>query len=64
MTIALAALRTLVGLAFVATGVAILALFGTSVADFARWGFPLSGVVAVLVAAVDIVVILRRKRRG
>jgi uncharacterized membrane protein YphA (DoxX/SURF4 family) len=55
VTTALAALRTLVGLAFVVAGVVMFAKLGRSVGDFARWGLPVPGIVAVLVSAVQIV---------
>lgn len=55
MTIALAVLRTLVGLLFVAAGIFQLIAFGTAIANFARYGLPVPGVVVVLVSAVEIV---------
>ena len=55
MTIALAVLRTLLGLCFVAAGIFQLIAFGTFTANFARWGLPVPGIIVVLVAAIEIV---------
>jgi len=55
MTIFLAVLRTAVGLFFVATGIYQLVAFGTFVDNFTRWGFPIAGIIVVLVAAAEIV---------
>jgi putative oxidoreductase len=55
VTIALAALRTLLGLFFVAAGIFQLIAFGTFTANFSRWGLPVPGIIVVLVAAIEIV---------
>jgi|GEM_PF-1903891 len=55
VSIALAVLRTLTGLFFVAAGVLQLVTFGAAVASFARWGLPVPGVLLVVVASLEIV---------
>jgi len=55
VTIALALVRTLVGLLFVASGAAKLFDHAQASADFARWGVPSPDISVLLVAALEII---------
>ncbi len=55
MTIALASLRTLLGLVFVFAGVAKLVLHAQVAANFAHWGFPAPAIFSLAIACTEIV---------
>jgi len=55
MTIALASLRTLLGLVFVFAGVAKLAVHEQFAANFAHWGFPAPGIFSLAIGCTEIV---------
>jgi uncharacterized membrane protein YphA (DoxX/SURF4 family) len=55
MTIALALIRTLIGLAFVAASISSLAAYSAFVEAYARWGIPAPGFAVFLLAAIEAV---------